>query len=85
MSDRTFARVFITLVNVLLALVCVGVYLQREIERMEGEESVQRATVEEDEARFAPPTNRHYSRACINCETVVRDDAGNIIEILPAE
>jgi hypothetical protein len=84
MSDRTFARVFIALVNVLLALVCVGVYLQREIERMEGG-ATEAAEVEEDAARFAPPTNRHYSRACITCETVVRDDAGNIIEILPAE
>ena len=77
MSDRTFARVFVTLVNVLLALVCVSVYLQREIES-------------EVEARYEPlpepPTSgyRYYS-PCITCETTVFDREGNVVRILPAE
>jgi hypothetical protein len=76
MSDLTFARVFVTLVNVLLALVCVSVYLQREIEREEGEV----------EALPEPPTSgyRYYS-PCITCETTVFDREGNVVRILPAE
>jgi len=81
----TPARVLSTFVTASLALVYASLLLQREIERMEGVESAQRVEAEEDAARYAPPANRHYSRPCITCETVVRDDAGNVVEILPAD
>jgi len=83
MPAFTPARVLSTLVTACLALVYANLLLQREIERMEGVESVQRVEAEEDAARYASPANRHYSRACITCETIVRDDAGNIIDTLP--
>ena len=79
MSDLAFARTFITLVNVLLALVCVSVYLQREIERMEGKE----ARAEEDAYVPAPEPEHRYYKPCITCATTVFDRAGNVIDTLP--
>ena len=81
MSDRTFARTFITLVNVLLALVCVCVYLQREIEQMEGQEA---RVASEDAYVPAPEPEHRYYRPCISCDTTVFDRAGNVIDTIPA-
>ena len=79
MSDLAFARTFITLVNVFLALVCANVYLQREIERTEGPE----VRAEEDAYVPAPESQNRYYKPCLSCATTVFDAAGNVIDTLP--
>lgn len=77
MSDLAFARTFITLVNVLLALVCANVYLAREYAPAMPEETY-------EPAAHAPDNDgRRYYSPCITCATTVFDREGNVIATLP--
>lgn len=77
MSDRLFARVCITLVNVILVFVCVGVYFAREYAPVTPEETY-------EPAAHAPDNDgRRYYSPCITCATTVFDREGNVIATLP--